>query len=76
MLGWAFEPAEEDILLQFISKGRADAEAWALQSGASAALQTDDKAKAGLEAESYPGLKSDSAGIQSDSSGLKSDSGP
>lgn len=61
MLGWAFEPAEEDILLQFISKGRADAEAWALQSGAAAALETDDKAAAGLKSEEYPGLKSESS---------------
>jgi hypothetical protein len=34
MVGWAFEPAAEEILVNFISKGRADAEAWALKSGA------------------------------------------
>ena len=59
MLGWAFEPAEEDILLQFISKGRADAEAWAIQSGAANAVKSEAKAEAGLEAEDYPGLKSE-----------------
>jgi len=33
MVGWAFEPASEEILVNFISKGRADVEAWALKSG-------------------------------------------
>ena len=33
MVGWAFEPASEEILVNFISKGRADAEAWAIKSG-------------------------------------------
>lgn len=33
MVSWAFEPADEHILDQFIAKGRADAEAWAEQCG-------------------------------------------
>lgn len=57
MLGWAFEPADEDVLVNFISKGRADAEAWALKSGAAAALKEVDKAKEGLAEEDYPALK-------------------
>lgn len=57
MLGWAFEPAEEEILVNFISKGRADAEAWALQSGAADALKETQKAKEGLAEEDYPALK-------------------
>lgn len=57
MLGWAFEPAEEEVLVQFISKGRADAEAWALESGAAAALEEEGTAKAGLKSEDYPALK-------------------
>lgn len=57
MLSWAFEPAEEEILVQLISKGRADAEAWALDSGAAAALEEAGTAAAGLEEENYPALK-------------------
>ena len=58
MLGWAFEPADDEVLVQFISKGRADAEAWALKSGAAAALKEVGTAKANLEQEDYPALKS------------------
>ena len=57
MLNWAFEPAEEEVLLNFISKGRADAEAWALKSGAAEALKETRKAKEGLVEEDYPALK-------------------
>lgn len=57
MLNWAFEPADEDILLNFISKGRADAEAWALKSGAAEALKETRKAKEGLAEEDYSSLK-------------------
>lgn len=58
MVSWAFEPAEEEVLVNFISKGRADAEAWALQSGAAGALKEVDKAAQGLAEEDYPALKS------------------
>ena len=58
MVSWAFEPAEEEILINFISKGRADAEAWALQSGAADALKETGKAVQGLKEEDYPALKS------------------
>ena len=57
MLNWAFEPAEEEVLLNFISKGRADAEAWALESGAAEALKEVQKAKEGLAEEDYSALK-------------------
>ena len=57
MLNWAFEPAEEEVLLNFISKGRADAEAWALESGAAEALKEVRKAKEGLADEDYSTLK-------------------
>lgn len=57
MLSWAFEPAEEEVLVNFISKGRADAEAWALKSGAAEALKEVGKAKEGLAEEDYPALK-------------------
>ena len=57
MLNWAFEPAEEEVLLNFISKGRADAEAWALESGAAEALKEVRKAKEGLAEEDYSALK-------------------
>jgi hypothetical protein len=33
MLGWAFEPAEEELLLSFVEKGAKDATAWATASG-------------------------------------------
>lgn len=57
MLAWAFEPAEEEVLVELISKGRADAEAWALRSGAAAALEEVETAAAGLQNEDYPALK-------------------
>lgn len=30
MLGWAFEPAPEDMLLKLVEKGKRDARSWAL----------------------------------------------
>lgn len=36
MLGWAFEPADDDMLLTLIDCGRRDAKAWAEQTGVAA----------------------------------------
>ena len=60
MLSWAFEPAEEKILYEMIAKGRKDAEAWALTSGAAEAVGGSDAAqtaKGRMDREQYPSLK-------------------
>lgn len=33
LLGWAFQPAEEQVLLAFLEQGRQDAQAWAEEHG-------------------------------------------
>lgn len=61
MLAWAFEPAEPEILHQLIAKGRKDAEAWALQSGAVDGAEGQgraEQAKQQMQEEEYPALKS------------------
>jgi len=33
MIQWAFEPADDDMLLSLVQKGKRDARAWALSQG-------------------------------------------
>lgn len=58
MLAWAFQPAEEETLVQLVSKGRADAEAWALLSGAFEAAQGLEAGSAQQGSAQQPVLKS------------------
>lgn len=69
MLSWAFEPAEDKLLLEFIGKGRADAKAWAKASGALAVVQPDVEqevpAKADQQSEDYQDLENARPGSDS-----------
>ena len=60
MLAWAFEPAEEEVLYELIAKGRKDAQAWALESGAAegaGGASKAEQAKDQMQQEQYPVLK-------------------
>ncbi|KAK9811101.1 hypothetical protein WJX73_002918 [Symbiochloris irregularis] len=60
MLSWAFEPADKEVLYELIAKGRKDARAWALQTGAAEAAGGETavrRAKGDMDRERYPVLK-------------------
>lgn len=61
MLSWAFEPASDKLLLEFIGKGRADAKAWAKSSGALSVMQPGAEkhvsTKADQQGEDYDDLE-------------------
>lgn len=61
MLSWAFEPASDKLLVEFIGKGRADAKAWAKASGALAVMNPEaDKevsSRADQQSEDYDDIK-------------------
>lgn len=43
LLGWAFQPADEQILLSFLEQGRKDARAWADETGVLECMQAQQK---------------------------------
>ena len=60
MLAWAFEPAEHTVLQELIAKGRKDAEAWAVASGAAEGASgpaAAEEAGEKMQEEQYPALK-------------------
>jgi hypothetical protein len=59
MLSWAFEPADDQLLLELIGKGRADAKAWAAATGALQVVQPgkDLPKRADEQQEDYERLK-------------------
>ena len=50
LLGWAFRPAEEQVLLAFLDQGRQDALAWAEENEVSGGASSQDSDGAGQPA--------------------------